>query len=232
MILRNRLLVTIAAFLIFVIAACELPPDYYDPPSYPDIPPPDIDLNVVSYSIWEETDGNGTIFGEIENLGSDGAYGVQVAAILYDSGGSKIGTRIGDSIPSTIPPSKIYPFQIETGIQKSLIATVDLEISYISSSTDDPESGLSVQNVAESTWIGDLLELTGEVRNTSPETKDFCRAVAVFYDSSDNVVYADLDYTDPSTIFSGEFCTFDMWTSIEAAQFSSYSTFAVSSTNF
>lgn len=193
-------------------------------------PPPD--LTISSYTIREDSSGDAIVFGEVENDDSSGAEYVKVTLTLYNDSGGVIGSDFSYTNPSTIPKSKAYPFKIWTDVPRSSVDSVKLKVEWSRTSSDNPEKNLSVINVTETTDFEGCTKLIGEIKNSGSSSLEYCEAIAVFYDSDGNVEYNDDTYSSPSTVPGGDQCSFEMYTDIKPAEYTSYNLFAISSSNY
>lgn len=203
-------------------------PIYTLTPTPAPTPTPKTALSVLSYSIRDSYYGDARIYGEVKNSGTVGAEFVEVNATLYSSTGNVIGAEYTFCDPSTIPPGRTYSFTIFTDLSAGQIASVRLIPSYSFATSEDPEAGLRVQGVTQALdYFGDV-EVLGEIHNSSNQTKEYCEAIATFYNAAGRVVYADYTFASPANIPAGATHAFKILTDVKPAEFSTYRVIAVS----
>ncbi len=186
-------------------------------------------LNIKSYSIKDSYD-SAIIYGEVENTGTIGAYFVRIDATIKDSLGTILDTDYTYLDPYALPEESCYGFTMYTDALYSATATVDMSVSYSGLTTDNPESGLTLSNVSESTVT--YIHILGEITNNSSELKTYCRVDAIFYDETGKVIYCDYTYADPSSIGANYTNSFEIYTYLLPSEYSTYRVYATSSDNY
>ena len=208
------LLAAVALVLIALAAACSPTPTAKPAPTEapaPTLTPESIEpeLDVLSFTDYEDTVGWWHVVGEVRNNSSYPVQFVKIVITIYDDAGNVVGTDFTYTTLDVIAPGGKSPFR--TGTEEYTgVSSYEVQV-------EAREGTLARQDLVirgDSSYVDnvDWLHIQGEVANTGDTPAEWVTVMATLYDDQGHVVEVESSFTDPEVLPAGGSGAFEILT--------------------
>lgn len=167
-------------------------------------------LPVSGMFLWQTSDGDAVLTGEVRNLYTEPLEFVQVGATLRDAAGTPLAAESAYVLGDVVPVDGFAPFAVRFfGVEYTAIRTFEMRVAgdpaeFLLPAWYGGEENLALQDRQVAVNPDGAVKVAATIANVGGRTAEAVRLIITLFDEADHVVASEFAYASPERLAPGE----------------------------